>query len=307
MKSIQQVYERAIEVDIPSVKNLLLQEEKSVEERYNLKIGVSYKYRNLYDFLHKDGDVTVSKILRRRIFEYWVFMMLLEATVAHRLPDNVYRCYSLCYEPAKGRHSQTPIQFERRYGWGANVIPPICQDIYDSNEEFNKIKEWRKIYWNEICIFVEPCLPSYEKKEIMQRYGDIFSYLYINKRTHLNPDFLVAKNLLELPWPAIKNPDMDGRKYMLKFNEVKNQMKCIIECKNESLTKEDKSQILWYSLAYHIPLLVISIEKIEDKEFMEDIDILNRGGNKIIILDGFRIGEQEACVRRLRNVLPDLL
>ena len=146
----------------------------------------------------------------------------------------------------------------------------------------------------------------------MNEHGKYVQLLKRLSSKHIKPDFIITKNDCgAIPWGAwtwigdwkgedgLKKGEMDFRRFS-------DNIKYIIECKEGSPTEKDLAQVLWYSLAYNVPTILIVQDKLNNSYknvFEKDLEYYRGIGNEIKIIENFKIGNAHECINKLRFLL----
>ncbi|KXB02931.1 hypothetical protein AKJ45_03075 [candidate division MSBL1 archaeon SCGC-AAA261F19] len=170
-----------------------------------------------------------ARLLRKQVHEYWTFLMMVEKlTVGYEFTDEKS---SFNYQPTRGNRRQYPILRTPRGS-----------------------------------LFVEPCLTGYRGEPILSEWADRLNLLKEPQSRNVRPDFLLTSFHTErIPWGVWLwgsggLADEDVHEEM--WEDFSAEAECIIECKERTPTERDLSQVLWYSLAYGKPLLLLVQERL---------------------------------------------
>lgn len=257
--------------------------EEGVAEELNLEeVGVSNRYRSLYNYLRKEKDM--SDKVRKQLHEYSVFLHLLTIWVDSSDVDSEEK---IKFTPSRGRadqFSRVPTMFVEPH------LPPYPEE-----------ELWKK-HRSEYHYLRDPS-------------GE-------GRTHHTKPDVLLTVEKVDkLPWAAntsprsineskLKKMAANAQKEKLaevlgvdiedlpdKYNEClsfihekakkespsnlyenwlnfQSKSEYIIECKHEPIKETDFSQILWYGLAYETDIIIISSHPVKDAKFSHDTENL---------------------------------
>lgn len=258
-------------------KEYILKEQGGIKREFGLEIKVygsgSQGYLKLDDFLN-EGEGDLTKTIKKQMYEYWAFLILINVlSYGYKLKEDE----KISYQASRGRDDQHPKIITPRGG-----------------------------------VFIEPYLPTYDDEKIMNDHEKYVQLLKRLSSKHIKPDFIITKNDCDsIPWGAwtwigdwkgedgLKKGEMDFRRFS-------DNIKYIIECKEGSPTEKDLAQVLWYSLAYNVPTILIVQDKLNNSYknvFEKDLEYCRGIGNEIKIIEDFKIGNAHECINKLGFLL----
>jgi hypothetical protein len=262
-----------------TLRSSILTECNRLKTTYNLEV---YPYgtgrqgaRKLRGFL--DGESNkITKEVHKRAHEFWTFLMLLEVVLERSKFQRLEQAKLVGFQLA----NDAPVEF------GGEVI---------ANHSF---------WW-------EPYLPAYNEKTVIGKYRGKLNFLQSSESIHQKPDLLVLRGEHEtLPFPAIGPGKIFlGEPFSTTrweiFQNLKNDILWLIECKDDELAEQDLVRFIWYAAAYQVPSLLIIQDSMPyslQKNFNQDVVTLNELGVKVRIIDHFDVGERDYCLSNLSRL-----
>ncbi|WP_456451948.1 hypothetical protein [Thermococcus sp.] len=110
--------------------------------------------------------------------------------------------------------------------------------------------------------------------------------------THHIPDIIISE-------PSLGNIPED----YTEWENICPKIKLFIECKSGKLNIENISRIFWYSLAYKVPVVVFSQERI-NQSLKSKIGLFKKHVNmKVQMFEKFKIGERKKWLNTLNSLL----
>jgi len=256
------------------LRNFIENQRRILEARTNRKIYIYGSGRQgwgaLSSFLNGFDD-KITRAISKQAHECWVILILLELLLDK---GDFFTEDYVFVQPARG----APYQNDGR------------------------------ILLKEHTVWIEPWLPPYNKKKILQKYGSKLRFLINTGETiHTTPDaLLISGRFPSLPFPAfalhafIEFEDI-GEQKLLEFEQkVKPNIKWLIECKDQIPTHRDLAQFLFYVLAYKVPSLLILQTPLPQKTFYNDVKLLRNLGFTVEVIENFKVGQRNLCLRNLK-------
>jgi len=170
------------------------------------------------------------------------------------------------------------------------------------NEKEIIISDYYQIRSPTASVFIRSPLPTYNIIEVLKdkhlpdgliRFLEIPSWY--NEGKYLTP---------RIPDIMISEPSLEDipRDYT-EWENIRPSIKFFIECKAGELNRDDVKRILWYSLAYKVPIVVFSQGKVS-KTLKDKIELFKRYTNtEVQVFEEFTIGERRKWLDALRRIL----
>jgi len=81
--------------------------------------------------------------------------------------------------------------------------------------------------------------------------------------------FAECQKLVEKYSDTVSESEIDR-----EWKDFSENVEYLIDCNHGSLSEDDYSRILWYGIAYEQPLLIVTSERITDRQFKDDLEML---------------------------------
>jgi len=219
-------------------------------------------------------------------------------------PYNRYLAYCLyydyCGEPCKTGGARK-LKGDMYEYWGLLMLLELLlkneKEITTSDKSF-----YYQIRSPTASVFIKPLLPSYNRDEVIKnkhlpdrliKFLEIPSWYDENKYlTPRIPDIIISEPSLE---------DIPGD--YTEWENICPNIKFFIEYKSGDLNIDDVKRILWYSLAYKVPIVVFSQGKV-NKSLKDRIELFKRYTNmEVQVFEEFTIGERRKWLNTLSLIL----
>jgi len=209
-------------------------------------------------------------------------------------------CYEYCGEPCKSEKARK-LKGDMYEYWSLLMLLEILlkneKEITTSDKSF-----YYQIRSPTASVFIKPPLPSYNRDEVLKnkhlpdrliKFLEIPSWYDENKylTPHI-PDIIISEPSLE---------DIPGD--YTEWENIRPNIKFFIECKSGDLNIDDVKRILWYSLAYKVPIVVFSQGKV-NKSLKNKIELFKRYTNmEVQVFEELKIGERQKWLDALSLIL----
>ena len=208
--------------------------------------------------------------------------------------------YDYCGEPCKTREARK-LKGDMYEYWSLLMLLELLLKNEKEITTFDKYFYYQ-IKSSAVTVFIRPPLPSYNRDEVLKnKYlpDRLIKFLEIplwyDKNKYLTPripDIIISE-------PSLEDIPQD----YTEWENIRPNIKFFIECKAGKLNTDDIRRVFWYSLAYKVPVVVFSQERI-NQSLKSKIELFKKHADmKVQAFEKFKIGERKKWLNALSSLL----